>query len=58
MSSSASPRPSSVPSTKAKAQAYIGLDMQEMKAKKDAFMETIVPQWITMAKENEKLLDY
>jgi nitrite reductase (cytochrome c-552) len=45
-------------STKAKAQAYIGLDMQEMKAKKDAFMVTIVPQWITMAKENEKLLDY
>lgn len=45
-------------STKAKAQAYIGLDMQGMETKKKAFMETIVPQWISMAKENGKLLDY
>ena len=45
-------------STKAKAQAYIGLDMDEMRAKKATFMETIVPQWVTVAKENGKLLDY
>ncbi len=45
-------------STKAKAQAYIGLDMQAMETKKAAFMETIVPQWVSMAKENGKLLDY
>jgi nitrite reductase (cytochrome c-552) len=45
-------------STKAKAQAYIGLDMQAMETKKAAFMETIVPQWLSIAKENGKLLDY
>ena len=45
-------------STKAKAQAYIGLDMLAMESKKKAFMENIVPQWLTIAKENGKLLDY
>jgi len=45
-------------STKAKAQAYIGLDMAGMEAKKAAFMENIVPQWLSAAKENGKLLDY
>ena len=45
-------------STKAKAQAYIGLDMAAMESKKAAFMESIVPQWLSMAKENGKLLDY
>ena len=45
-------------STKAKAQAYIGLDMPAMESKKKAFMENIVPQWLTIAKENGKLLDY
>ena len=45
-------------STKAKAQAYIGLDMDGMRTKKEAFMENIVPQWISIAKENGKLLDY
>ena len=45
-------------STKAKAQAYIGLDMPAMESKKTAFMETIVPQWLSIAKDNGKLLDY
>ena len=45
-------------STKAKAQAYIGLDMEGMRAKKAAFMENIVPQWIESAKQQGKLLDY
>ena len=45
-------------STKAKAQAYIGLDMEDMRTKKEAFMENIVPQWISIAKENGKLLEY
>ena len=45
-------------STKAKAQAYIGLDIPAMESKKEAFMENIVPQWLSIAKENGKLLDY
>jgi nitrite reductase (cytochrome c-552) len=44
-------------STKAKAQAYIGLDIPAMESKKAAFMETIVPQWLAIAKESGKLLD-
>ena len=31
---------------------------KSMETKKAAFMETIVPQWVSMAKENGKLLDY
>ncbi|WP_036787947.1 ammonia-forming cytochrome c nitrite reductase [Phocaeicola abscessus] len=42
-------------STKAKAQAYIGLDMEKEKATKAGFMKTIVPQWIQKAKENGRL---
>ena len=45
-------------STKEKAQAYIGLDMKGMQEKKDKFMDEIVPQWLSLAKENGKLLDY
>ena len=45
-------------STKAKAQAYIGLDMKGMTEKKEKFMKDIVPQWLSIAKENGKLLDY
>jgi hypothetical protein len=29
-----------------------------MDSKKNAFMENIVPQWLSIAKENGKLLDY
>ena len=45
-------------STKAKAQAYIGLDMDGMREKKAKFMNDIVPQWIETAKQNGKLLEY
>ena len=29
-----------------------------MQEKKDKFMDEIVPQWLSLAKENGKLLDY
>ena len=32
--------------------------MTGMETKKAAFMETIVPQWLSIAKENGKLLNY
>ncbi|NCB19195.1 MAG: ammonia-forming cytochrome c nitrite reductase [Bacteroidia bacterium] len=43
-------------STKEKAQQYIGLDMPKLKADKEKFMTTIVPEWLAKAKENERLL--
>ena len=45
-------------STKAKAQAYIGLDMKGMNGKNAKFMDEIVPQWLAIARQNGKLLDY
>ncbi|MDR2946801.1 MAG: ammonia-forming cytochrome c nitrite reductase [Candidatus Adiutrix sp.] len=36
-------------STKAKAQAYIGLDMDTLRAQKAEFMKTVVPQWLSTA---------
>ena len=44
-------------STKAKAQMAIGLDMPTLKAKKQKFLETIVPEWIEDAKKNGKLIE-
>ncbi|MCR5131310.1 MAG: ammonia-forming cytochrome c nitrite reductase [Prevotella sp.] len=44
-------------STKEKAQAYIGLDMPALKAKKQKFLETVVPKWIEEAKKNGKLIE-
>jgi nitrite reductase (cytochrome c-552) len=38
-------------STKAKAQAYIGLDMDALHQRKDQFLETILPQWERHAAE-------
>lgn len=43
-------------STKEKAQAYIGLDMQQEKAAKKQFMETVVPKWLETAKANNRLV--
>ncbi len=43
-------------STKERAQAYIGLEMKELNAKKEIFKSEIVPQWIAKAKENKRLL--
>jgi nitrite reductase (cytochrome c-552) len=39
--------------TKAKAQGFIGLDMETMKTEKIQFIKTIVPEWLEMAKERE-----
>lgn len=41
-------------STKAKAQAYIGLDMAKLNAQKDKFRQTVVPVWLQKAQEREK----
>jgi nitrite reductase (cytochrome c-552) len=41
-------------STKAKAQAYIGLDMEELEAEKQEFMNKVVPEWKRIAEEREK----
>ncbi len=44
-------------STKAKAQAYIGLDIPQEEVNKQKFMETVVPEWLKQAKENERLVE-
>jgi nitrite reductase (cytochrome c-552) len=41
-------------STKARAQAFIGLDMPALRAQKQKFLETIVPGWDLQASEREK----
>ncbi len=41
-------------SSKEKAQAYIGLNMQKLNAEKKDFLETIVPAWIKAGAEREK----
>ena len=41
-------------STKAKAQKFIGLDMNTLKNKKDAFLKDIVPKWDDEAKKREE----
>lgn len=43
-------------STKAKAQAYIGLDMPMLNQKKQHFLQTIVPRWVSTAKKNGRFL--
>ena len=44
-------------STKAKAQAYIGVDMKQKEADKEKFLNTVVPQWIKKAKAAGRALD-
>ena len=44
-------------STKAKAQAAIGLDMATLKQKKQKFLDSVVPKWISDAKAKGKLID-
>ena len=44
-------------SSKAKAQAAIGLDMAKLKDKKKRFLDTVVPKWIDEAKKNGKLVE-
>ncbi|MFA6360911.1 MAG: ammonia-forming cytochrome c nitrite reductase subunit c552, partial [Dysgonamonadaceae bacterium] len=43
-------------STKAKAQAYIGLNISQERADKEVFLETVVPQWLKTAKENNRIV--
>ena len=40
-------------STKAKAQEFIGLDMEKLNAEKELFLETVVPEWFRRAQERE-----
>lgn len=40
-------------STKEKAQTYLGLDMETLRAEKKKFLETIVPQWDAEAAQRE-----
>ena len=42
-------------STKAKAQAYIGLDMEQERAQKERFLEVRVPQWLETARTNNRI---
>lgn len=44
-------------STKAKAQKYIGLDMEDRVAKKAVFMKETIPAWIKKAKENNRIAE-
>ena len=43
-------------STKEKAQKYIGLDIPAEKAAKEKFMQTVVPEWLKQARENNRLI--
>jgi nitrite reductase (cytochrome c-552) len=40
-------------STKEKAQAYIGLPMEQMENEKEVFLKTVVPEWIETAQQRE-----
>jgi nitrite reductase (cytochrome c-552) len=42
-------------STKAKAQAYIGLDMDKLNRDKQQWLKTVVPQWLSDAKQAGRL---
>jgi nitrite reductase (cytochrome c-552) len=42
--------------TKEKAQAYIGLDIEQERAIKKTFQETVVPQWLDKARSNNRLV--
>jgi len=44
-------------STKAKAQAFIGLDMEKLVAEKQQFKENVIPQWLEEAKERESKME-
>lgn len=44
-------------STKAKAQALVGLDMEKLEKEKEIFKENIIPQWLEEAKKREEKLD-
>ena len=39
--------------TKSKAEAFVGLDMDKMKQEKERFINEIVPQWLKTAEQRE-----
>ncbi|MFO7721601.1 MAG: ammonia-forming cytochrome c nitrite reductase subunit c552, partial [Bacteroidales bacterium] len=41
-------------STKAKAQQYIGLPMEDLRKEKELFLRTVLPKWLDEAAEREK----
>lgn len=43
-------------STKAKAQAFIGLDMDKLKGDKDKWIKAVAPKWVEEAKKENRLL--
>ncbi len=43
--------------TKEKAQEFIGLDMKTLKAEKQEFLKTVVPEWMKEAEKREKSYD-
>jgi nitrite reductase (cytochrome c-552) len=43
--------------TKAKAQEFIGLDMNKLNSEKQEFLKTIVPEWMKEAEKREKTYD-
>ncbi len=43
-------------STKAKAQSFIGLDMETLRAEKDAWLESTPPAWLNKAKNEGKII--
>ncbi len=44
-------------STKEKAQAYIGLDMEKLRQDKEKFLQTVVPEWDRKAAERQSRMD-
>lgn len=44
-------------SSKAKAQKYIGLDMEAERAAKEKFMKEVVPEWLKKAKANGRIAE-
>ena len=44
-------------STKAKAQQYIGLDMEKLRREKEAFKKNLLPKWMEAAKKREAQYD-
>ena len=44
-------------SSKAKAQEYVGLDVEKMEADKKEFLENVVPAWLEEAKERESKMN-
>jgi nitrite reductase (cytochrome c-552) len=43
--------------TKAKAQEFIGLDMNKLNSEKQEFLKTVVPEWMKEAEKREKTYD-